>query len=124
MIRIRFQRVGLKGQPSYRIVVSDQRRARNGSDIEVIGFHNPRTRPSTDEIKFDRVLYWLSKGAQPSDAAHNMLTRVGIMAMADRARKGESLEVLAAEAEAKKAALPPVSPKTKFAAPTTKAQPV
>lgn len=69
MLRIRFQRVGLKRQPAYRIVVTDSRKARTGASIEVIGHHNPRTRPSTDIVKLDRALYWLSVGAKPSEAA-------------------------------------------------------
>ena len=50
MVRIRFRRVGGKKQPSYRLVVADQRSARNGGIIESIGYHNPRTRPSTDIV--------------------------------------------------------------------------
>lgn len=120
MLRIRFQRMGLKRQPTYRIVVTDGRKARGGAELEVIGFHNPRTRPSTDEVKFDRALYWLSVGAQPSEAVTNMLNRNGTMKLLERLKKGESLEALASEAEAAKAAAAKVSPKTRFAAPTSK----
>lgn len=117
MIRIRFRRVGLKGQASYRIVVTDQRKSRDGAELEVIGYHNPRTRPATDEIKFDRALYWLSVGAQPSDAARRVLERTGTNALFERMRKGEAVETLVQEAIAHKAAQPPISPKTRYPSP-------
>jgi small subunit ribosomal protein S16 len=99
MVRIRFRRVGLKGQPSYRIVVSDQRSPRDGRFIEVIGFHNPRTEPPTDQIDEARALHWLSMGAQPSDAVKPLPKRTGTQERFERLRKGESLEALVAEAE-------------------------
>ncbi len=79
MVRIRLRRVGAKGQPSYRIVVADQRSPRDGRFIETIGHYNPRTDPPTVDIKEDRAIHWLSKGAQPSDAVARMLKNAGIM---------------------------------------------
>ena len=117
MVRIRLRRVGLKGQPSYRIVVADQRKARDGRFIEVIGFHNPRTQPPTDELDEARALYWLSVGAQPSDAVKYILKRTGALERFERLRKGESIEALVAEADAAKAAADPVSRKTSHPAP-------
>jgi small subunit ribosomal protein S16 len=117
MVRIRFRRVGLKKQPSYRIVVTDQRSPRDGSFIENIGFHNPRTEPSTDVIDEARALHWLSVGAQPSDAVRRVMVRTGTMGRFERLRKGEALETLIAEAEAAKAAAEPVSPRTRYPAP-------
>jgi small subunit ribosomal protein S16 len=67
MVRIRLRRVGLRKQPSYRIVVADRESPRDGRYIEIIGFYNPRTEPITMELKEDRALYWLSVGAQPSE---------------------------------------------------------
>lgn len=117
MVRIRLRRVGLKKQPSYRIVVTDQRTARNGSFIENIGFHNPRTQPSTDIVDEARALYWLSVGAQPTEALRSIFKRTGTLARYERLRKGESLEALVAEAKAAQAEAAPVSPKTRFPAP-------
>jgi small subunit ribosomal protein S16 len=117
MVRIRLRRVGLKKQPTYRIVITDQRSARNGGFIEIIGMHNPRTQPSTDVVDEARALYWLSVGAQPTDAMRNILMRTGTMARFERLRKGETIEALVAEAETAKAAATPVSPKTRYAAP-------
>lgn len=117
MVRIRFRRVGAKKQPSYRLVIADQHAARNGGIIENIGFHNPRTQPKTDIVDEARVLYWLSVGAQPSEAVLPMLTRTGTLARFERLKKGEALEALVAEAEAARAAADPVSPKTRYPAP-------
>jgi small subunit ribosomal protein S16 len=117
MVRIRLRRVGLKGQPSYRIVVADQRKARDGRFIEVIGFHNPRTEPPTDELDEARALYWLSVGAQPSDAVKYILKRTGTQERFERLRKGETVETLVAEAEAARAEAAPVSRKTSHPAP-------
>ena len=117
MVRIRLRRVGIKGQPCYRIVVADQRNARDGRFIEIIGFHNPRTEPPTDELDEARALYWLSVGAQPSDAVKPILRRTGTQERYERLRKGESVETLVAEAQAAKEAAGPVSAKTRRPAP-------
>jgi small subunit ribosomal protein S16 len=117
MVRIRLRRVGLKGQPAYRIVITDQRSARNGGFIEIIGYHNPRTQPITDDIDEGRALYWLSVGAQPTEAMVYVLKRTGTMERFERLRKGESMEALVAEAEAARASAAPVSPKTRRASP-------
>jgi small subunit ribosomal protein S16 len=116
MVRIRLRRVGRKGQPSYRIVVADARSPRDGRYLEIIGFYNPRTQPDTMTIKEDRALYWLSVGAQPSEAVHRILNRLGTAGRFERLRKGEALETLVAEAEAEAEARPPVSPKTQYPA--------
>jgi small subunit ribosomal protein S16 len=116
MVRIRLRRVGLKKQPSYRVVIADQRSARNGGFIENIGYHNPRTQPSTDIIDEERALYWLSVGAQPSDAVVSLFRRTGTLDRFERLKKGEALETLVAEAQAwqqEHAA----SPKTRYPSP-------
>ena len=79
MVRIRLRRTGAKKQPSYRVVVADQRSPRDGRFIENIGHYNPRTEPSTVVIKEDRALHWLRQGAQPSDAVRRMLVSTGVM---------------------------------------------
>jgi len=117
MVRIRLRRIGLKKQPSYRIVVADQRSSRNGGFIEAVGFHNPRTIPTTDVVQEDRLLYWLSVGAQPSESVANILNRTGTMARFARLKAGESMEKLVEEANAAKASAPAVSPKTSHPAP-------
>jgi len=117
MVRIRLRRVGRKKQPSYRVVVTDSRSPRDGRYIEIIGFYNPRTEPTTMTLKEERALYWLSVGAQPSDAVRRILDRLGTLARFERLTKGEALAALVAEAEAAVAASVPVSPKTRRPAP-------
>lgn len=114
MVSIRFARVGLKGQPEYRIVVADSRRSRGGKYIEIIGHHNPRTRPSTDIVDEARALYWLSVGAQPTDAVKSVFNRIGTFARFERMKKGEAVETLVAEAEANKVT---VDPRTNYPSP-------
>ena len=114
MVRIRLRRQGSKGQPSYRIVVIDQRKARNGKYLENIGHYNPRTRPATEVIKEDRALYWLSVGAQPSDPVRRILDHTGTWERFQRFRAGESMEDLISEAEENRGELP--CQKTKYPA--------
>jgi len=78
MVRIRLARVGAKKKPSYRVVVADSRAPRDGRFIERIGFYNPLTDPPTIHIDEERALYWLSKGAQPSEPVERMLKKLGI----------------------------------------------
>ena len=115
MVRIRLRRQGLKRQPSYRVVVTDQRKARNGKYLENIGHYNPRTRPATEVIEEERALYWLSVGAQPSDAVRRLLEHTGTWERFQRLRAGESLEDLVREAEENQPELP--SPRTNYPAP-------
>lgn len=77
--KIRLQRHGRKGYPFYQIVVADSRAPRDGKFIERIGTYNPNTNPATVDLKFDRALYWLNVGAQPTDTARNILSREGVL---------------------------------------------
>ena len=115
MVRIRLRRQGSKGQPSYRIVVIDQRKAHNGKYLENIGHYNPRTRPATEVIKEDRALYWLSVGAQPSNPVRRILDHTGTWERFQRLRAGECIEELINEAKENQPDLP--SPRTNFPAP-------
>jgi small subunit ribosomal protein S16 len=99
MVRIRLRRQGLKGQPTYRIIAADKESPRDGRFLEILGFYNPRTDPSTINVKEDRVFDWMSKGAQPSDSVGQIFKTVGLMERFERFKKGESFEVLSAEAE-------------------------
>lgn len=98
MVKIRLRRVGAKKQPSYRVVVADSRSPRDGRFIEAIGFYNPRTEPPTVEIKEDRALYWLSQGAQPSQAVLGLFQGMGTIERLTRLKSGEALDVLLNEA--------------------------
>ena len=77
--KIRLQRHGRKGYAFYHIVIADSRAPRDGKFIERIGSYNPNTNPATIDLKFDRALYWLQVGAQPTDTARNILSTQGVL---------------------------------------------
>ncbi len=79
MVKIRLMRVGMKGAPTYRIVVADARSPRDGRIIENIGSYNPRTEPSTIVVDHERAKHWLSVGAQPSESVTSLLQRAGVL---------------------------------------------
>jgi len=77
--KIRLQRRGKKGQPFYHIVIADGRAPRDGKFIEKIGTYNPLTKPADIVLDFDRALYWLQNGSQPTDTARAILSHQGVM---------------------------------------------
>ena len=79
--RIRLQRHGRKGYPFYKIVVADSRAPRDGKFIERLGSYNPNTNPATIDLDFDRALYWVNVGAQPSDTVRSILSKEGVLLM-------------------------------------------
>ena len=79
--KIRLQRGGHKGYAVYRIVIADARAPRDGRFTEKIGTYNPNTNPATVDLNFDRALYWLEVGAQPTDTVRNILSREGVLLM-------------------------------------------
>lgn len=78
MVKLRLTRVGKKKQPSYRLVAADSRKPRDGRFIEILGHYNPMVEPKTLVIKEERILEWLSKGAQPTEALKRLLVRDGL----------------------------------------------
>jgi small subunit ribosomal protein S16 len=76
--RIRLRRLGATKRPFFRVVVTDQRNARDGRFIENIGKYHPLDDPSLIEIDEERALHWLRTGAQPSGSVQNLLDRAGI----------------------------------------------
>jgi small subunit ribosomal protein S16 len=77
-VRLRLTRIGGKKNPIWRVVVADQRSARDGRIIETVGQYNAQTEPSTIKIDEDRVRHWLSQGAQPTDQVRKLLKIQGI----------------------------------------------
>jgi small subunit ribosomal protein S16 len=77
-VKIRLMRVGKKKQPSYRVVVADERSPRDGRFIEIIGQYAPRQEPSLVKIDNDRALHWLNRGAQPTEGAAKLLEIAGV----------------------------------------------
>lgn len=77
--KLRLQRRGRKNYPFYQIIVADSRAPRDGKYIERIGSYNPNTHPATITLDFDRALYWLQTGAQPTDTVRNILSNEGVL---------------------------------------------
>lgn len=79
--KIRLQRGGRKSYAFYRIVIADSRAPRDGRFTEKIGTYNPNTNPATVDLDFDRALYWVEVGAQPTDTVRNILKSEGVYLM-------------------------------------------
>ena len=79
--KIRLQRRGRKGYAFYSIVIADARAPRDGRFTEKIGTYNPNTNPATVDLNFERALYWVENGAQPTDTVRNILSKEGVMLM-------------------------------------------
>ncbi len=77
--KIRLQRQGRKRRPMFHIVVADSRAPRDGKYIERLGLYNPNTNPATIDLNFERSLYWMQVGAQPSDTAKAILSYKGVL---------------------------------------------
>lgn len=75
MVRLRLTRMGRKKRPFYRIVAADSRSPRDGRNIEVLGFYNPMTASKDLKLDLERVDYWLSVGASPSDKVASLIKR-------------------------------------------------
>lgn len=75
MVVIRLSRGGAKKRPFYHVVVSDKRSARDGRCVERIGYFNPIAtgKDVKLELNHERALYWISKGAQPSDRVRRLI---------------------------------------------------
>lgn len=73
---IRFQRVGRRNDPSFRIVLAERRSKPKSGEIEILGSHHPKTKQTI--LKSERILYWMGKGAQASPTVHNLLIAKGV----------------------------------------------
>ncbi|KAL5068416.1 hypothetical protein RYX36_019303 [Vicia faba] len=102
VVSIRLARIGCKHNPFYRVVVTDSRCARDGKNIEVVGYYNPVAAKDDEKrvsIKLERVKYWLSVGAQPSETVDSLLFRAGLQTK----RKGGKYPKQPVEADANEA---------------------
>ena len=79
--KIRLQRGGRKNYAFYSIVIADVRAPRDGKFTEKIGTYNPNTNPATVDLNFNRALYWVECGAQPTDTVRNILSNEGVYLM-------------------------------------------
>ena len=73
MLMIRLARFGAKKKPTYRVVVIEKEKARDGRSVEVVGFYNPVSRPATVRLDHDRIAHWVKAGAKPSDTVSRLL---------------------------------------------------
>ncbi|HEV7644343.1 MAG TPA: 30S ribosomal protein S16 [Pyrinomonadaceae bacterium] len=73
MLAISLMRMGAKKKPFYRVVVKEKRSKRDGACLENLGTYDPMTDPSTVNLKIDRVNYWVSVGAQPTDTVKRLI---------------------------------------------------
>jgi len=100
-VKVRLARQGKKGYAHYAIVIADSRAPRDGRFIEKIGTYNPNTVPQQIDVKFDRALYWIQTGAQPTDTCRTLLSTKGVL-LKDHLLRGVQKGALTAEqAEAK-----------------------
>ena len=74
-VSIRLRREGTKNRPYYKVVVADRRSPRDGKFIEIIGAYDPKKPGHNSTLKIDRVEYWISKGAQPSDTVRSLIKK-------------------------------------------------
>lgn len=75
MVKLRLTRMGAKKKPFYRIVAADSRVQRDGRWIEQLGYYDPMKNPFDLKIDLERVDYWLSVGAQPTDTVNRLITK-------------------------------------------------
>ena len=76
MLRIRLSRHGAKKDPHYRVVVSEKSSPRDGRFLEIVGHYNPALKPIRLHLDLERVDYWVSQGAQPSETVRSLIRRV------------------------------------------------
>ncbi len=75
MLRIRLARTGAKKKASYRVVVIEREKARDGRFVEILGHYNPRRNPAEVVLNRDRINYWLGRGAQPSETVRSLVKK-------------------------------------------------
>ena len=106
-VKIRLSRIGAKKQPSYRVVVAEERSKRDGRIVEKIGHYDPRTDPPTVVLNEERTKYWLSVGARPTDALGPILKRAGITDKYVKMHTARKSKAAQAEASAEQPAAKP-----------------
>jgi small subunit ribosomal protein S16 len=73
MLAISLMRLGTKGKPFYRVVVKEKRSKRDGKYLENVGTYNPMVNPSAVNLKHERIQYWISVGAQPTETVASLI---------------------------------------------------
>lgn len=101
MLKIKLSRVGKRKQPTFRLLIVEKQKDPWGTYIENVGTYNPRTEPNSLSLNEERIKYWLSVGAKPTDTVHNLLVGAGMIK--DKKRNVSKLGAKAREARAKAA---------------------
>ena len=101
MLKIRLTRMGAKKAPFYRVIVKERRSKRDGKYLENLGTYNPMTEPAEVKLNHERIEYWISKGAQPSETVASLIKNNPQLTAEEQA---EADKAKAEKAEAKKAA--------------------
>jgi small subunit ribosomal protein S16 len=105
-VAIRLRREGALNRPYFKVVVADKRSPRDGKFIEIVGTYDPKKRGMNSTLKLERIDYWISKGAQPSDTVRSLIKKN---------KNPEAAAKKAAAVEARKAAKPKAAPKVETA---------
>jgi len=106
-VAIRLRREGALNRPYFKVVVADKRSPRDGKFIEIVGTYDPKKSGMNSTLKLERIEYWISKGAQPSDTVRSLIKKN---------KNPEAAAKKAAAIEAKKASKPKAAAKTEAAA--------
>ncbi len=104
-VRLRLQRHGAKKRPFYRLVATDKRNSRDGQYIELLGTYDPMVEPPSVRINRERVDYWLSVGAQPSDTVGVLIKKIDAPHVVDLSKSGAEETARREKREQKKAAI-------------------
>ena len=78
-VKLRLTRMGKKGEPFYRIVAIDERRARDAQYIECVGYYDPTKQPAVVKVDSEKALKWLNNGAQPTETVRSILKKQEII---------------------------------------------
>lgn len=89
-VKIRLMRVGKKKQPSYRVVVVEESKKRDGAVIQVIGHYQPLHPSDQLTLDVEQALLWLERGAQPSDSVRSLLSKAGVLKVREERRLGKA----------------------------------
>jgi small subunit ribosomal protein S16 len=89
--------MGKRNAPFYRMVAAHDTKPRDGRFLEILGYYDPKRQPEILELKEERVIHWLSKGASPSDTARSLLRKKGILKRWHDSRVGTTEETAEAE---------------------------
>jgi small subunit ribosomal protein S16 len=123
MLAISLMRMGAKGKPFYRLVVKEKRSKRDGKYIENVGTYNPMLDPAAVELKHERIQYWISVGAQPTETVASLIKNNPEQSEEEKAAAAEArvakaeaekqakIEAKRAEAEARRAEEEKAAPK-------------